>query len=164
MRVNPKPQVRHIDVEGKGSPHLTRQRRYSAIYADSRHCPKPDRRDLTQAIEAAKELEVMVDKFHATLSAPTSDSPANIVRNCINCHALPTTPVISRSDHELYYSDVPIESASKHVSLMTANGSIQGDRFVTLSMPMIGQSSNSAGTPDSLHTSLPPMAASIVAK
>ena len=47
--------------------------------------------------------------------------------------------LISRSDHELYYPDVPIESASGHVSLMTANGSIQGDRLLTLSMPMIGQ-------------------------
>ena len=47
--------------------------------------------------------------------------------------------LISGSDHELYYSEIPIKSASKHVSLMTANGSIQGDRSVTLSMPMIGQ-------------------------
>ena len=81
VRVNPKPQVRHSDV-GK------RQRRYSAIYADSSNCP----------IEAAKELEAIVEvsvanvQVHATLNAPISDSPARIVRNCINCHALPTTP------------------------------------------------------------------------
>ena len=58
VRINPKPRVWHR--EGKGSPHLTKQRRYSTVYIDSSHCPKPDRRDTTQAIEAAKELETIV--------------------------------------------------------------------------------------------------------
>ena len=60
VRVNRKPKVRNINVEGRGSPHLTKQRRYSASYADSGSCPKPDSRDLVQAIEAAKELEAIV--------------------------------------------------------------------------------------------------------
>ena len=40
VRINPKPHVRHIDVEGKGAPHLTRQRRYSTVYVDGSQCPK----------------------------------------------------------------------------------------------------------------------------
>ena len=146
VRVNPKPEVRHIDVEGKRSPHLTRKRRYS------------DRRDLTQAIEAAKELEAIVEASIAKVQVPCNFECSDFGLTCQHCEKLcqlscpahnagleflagtgSEEDLISRSDHELYYPDVAIESASKHVSLMTANGSIQGDRSVTLSMPMIGQ-------------------------
>ena len=205
MRVNPKPQVRHIDVEGKGSPHLTtRQRRYAAIYAGSSNCPKPDRRDLTQAIEAAKELEAIVEAPISNVQVPCNFECSDFGLTCqhgeklyqLSCPAhnaglefLADTgseeDLISRGDHELYYSDAPIESTSKHVSLMTANGSIQGDRSVALSMPMIGldkgqrvtywraphqfvlledvawtKGSNSTGTLDSPRTSPPQTAGS----
>ena len=158
VRINPKPHVWHIDVEGKGSPHLTKQRRYSTVYIDSSHCPKPDRRDTTQAIEAAKELEAIVVASTNDVKVPCNFEGSDFGLTCQHCEKLyqlscvahnaglefladtgSEEDLISRSDHELYYSEIPIESASKHVSLMTANGSIQGDRSVTLSMPMIGQ-------------------------
>ena len=158
MRINPKPHVWHIDVEGKGSPHLAKQRRYSTVYVDSSHCPKPDRRDATQAIEAAKELEAIVAASTNDVKVPCNFECSDFGLTRQHCEKLyqlscaahnaglefladtgSEEDLISRSDHELYYSEIPIESASKHVSLMTANGSIQGDRSVTLSMPMIGQ-------------------------
>ena len=158
VRVNPKPHVRHIDIEGKGSPHLTKQRRYSTVYIDSSHCPKPDRRDTTQAIEAAKELEAIVMASLNDASVLCNFECSDFGLTCQHCEKLyqlscaahnaglefladtgSEEDLISGSDHELYYSEIPIKSASKHVSLMTANGSIQGDRSVTLSMPMIGQ-------------------------
>ena len=154
VRVNPKPHVRHIGIEGKGSPHLTKQRRYSTVYVDSSHCPKPDRRDTIQAIEATKELEAIVMASLNDANVLCNFECSDFGLTCQHCEKLhqlscaahnaglefladtgSEEDLISGSDHELYYS----ESASKHVSLMTANGSIQGDRSVTLSMPMIGQ-------------------------
>ena len=89
VRVNPKPHARHIDVEGMGSPHLARQRRYSATYADSSHCPKPDRRDLTQAIEAAKELEAIAEASIMNVQVPCDSECSDFG---LTCHALPTAP------------------------------------------------------------------------
>ena len=126
------------------------------------NCPKPDRSDLTQATEAAKELAAIVEASTAKVQVPCNFECSDFGLTCQHCEKLyqlscPAhnaglefladtgseedliSNLISRSDHELYYPDVPIESASKHVSLMTANGSIQGGRSVTLSMPMIGQ-------------------------
>ena len=158
MRINPKPHVWRINVEGKGSPHLTKQRRYSTVYVDSSHCPKPDRRGTTQAMEAAKELEAIVVASTNDVKVPCNFECSDFGLTCQHCEKLyqlscaahsaglefladtgSEEDLISRSDHELYFSEIPIESASKHVSLMTANGSAQGDRSVTLSMPMIGQ-------------------------
>ena len=88
VRVNPKPHVRHIDVEGRGSPHLTRQRRYSATYADSSHCPKPDRRDLTQAVEAAKELEAIVEASMMDVQVPRDFECSDFGLTCQHCEKL----------------------------------------------------------------------------
>ena len=141
VRINPKPHVRHIDVEGKGSPHLTRQRRYSNVHMDSSHCPKPERKDTTQAIEAAKEFEAIVKALSTDCQVPCDLECSDFGLTCqhseklyqLSCAAhnaglefLADTgseeDLISRSDHEFYYSEIPIDSASRHVSLMTANG------------------------------------------
>ena len=88
VRINPKLHVWHIDVEGKGSPHLTKQRRYSTVYVDSNHCPKPDRRDTTQAIEAAKELETIVVASTNDVKVPCNFECSDFGLTCQHCEKL----------------------------------------------------------------------------
>ena len=88
VRVNPKPHVRTIEVEDRGSPHLTRQRRCSASYAASSSCPKPDMSDLTQAIEAAKELEAIVEALITDVQVPCSFECSDFGLTCQHCEKL----------------------------------------------------------------------------
>ena len=43
-----------------------------------------------------------------------------------------------RADHAAHFGDVPVNSASRHVNLITANGSVRGDKSVCLDVPEFG--------------------------
>ena len=43
--------------------------------------------------------------------------------------------LISKHDHQAFFSDIQVQSASKPVSLITANGPVQGDKSVSLKIP-----------------------------
>ena len=43
--------------------------------------------------------------------------------------------LISKHDHQAFCSDIQVQNASKPVSLITANGPVQGDKSVSLKFP-----------------------------
>ena len=43
--------------------------------------------------------------------------------------------LISKHDHQAFFSDIQVQNASKPVSLITANGPVQGDKSVSLKIP-----------------------------
>ena len=48
--------------------------------------------------------------------------------------------LISKRDHAAYYPGVPVESATRPVNLITANGSVQGNKAINIDLPELGQS------------------------
>ena len=48
--------------------------------------------------------------------------------------------LISKRDHATYYAGVPVENATRPVNLITANGSVQGNKAINIDLPELGQS------------------------
>ena len=90
-------------------------------------------RDLTQAVEAAKELAAIVEASNADVQVPCNFECSDFGLTCqrfeklyqLSCPANydglelladigSGEDLISRNDHALYYPSVPIESGSKH--------------------------------------------------
>ena len=138
---------------------MNRPRRYSTCYADQENCPKADLRDTRYAIETARLLEQAVKAMLQGIPSPCDyECPSNEHEDfnvtCQHCEEVSKTAcigalagiqfladtgseedLISKHDHKAFFSDIQVQNASKPVSLITANGPVQGDKSVSLKIP-----------------------------
>ena len=154
-----RPEVKSISVDGRGGKLVNRPRRYSTCYADQENCPKADSRDTRYAIETARLLEQAVKAMLQGIPSPCDyECPSNEHEDfnvtCQPCEEVSKTAcigalagiqfladtgseedLISKHDHQAFFSDIQVQNASKPVSLITANGPVQGDKSVSLEIP-----------------------------
>ena len=126
---------------------------------DQENCPKADSRDARYAIETARLLEQAVKAMLQGIPSPCDyESPSNEHEDfnvtCQHCEEVSKTAcigalagiqfladtgseedLISKHDHQAFFSDIQVQNASKPVSLITANGPVQGDKSVSLKIP-----------------------------
>ena len=153
-----KPQVIEVEANGLGRKRTIKPRTFAVCYSDSEFCPKADKRDSKFAIQSAKTLEGVVNACQAGIESQCEyccdddDSltcqfcEANIKTACPSTSGLEfladtgsEEDLISRSDHAMYYSSVPVRDATRQVNLITANGPVQGNMSVTLPIPELGK-------------------------
>ena len=157
-----RPEIKGIPVNGRGGKLVNRPRRYSTCYPNQENCPKPDLRDARYAAEAARLLEqavkAMLQGMIPSLHPVITSAPATIVRTfnvtCQHCEEVSKTAcagalagiqfladtgseedLSSEHDHQAFFSDIQVQNAPKPVSLLTANGPVQGDKSVSLKIP-----------------------------
>ena len=150
-----RPEVKSILVDGRGGKLVNRPRRYSTCYADQENCPKADSRYTRYAIETARLLEQAVKAMLQGIPSPCDyECPSNEHEDfnvtCQHCEEVSKTAcigalagiqflantgseedLISKHDHQAFFADIQVQNASKPVSLITANGPVQGDKSVS---------------------------------
>ena len=140
---------------------IRKPRQFSVCYLDERSCPKSSKDDREYAKNVALELANVVQ---ASLRGESVDcdyeceDETSLTCECCENFgraaelACPSAvdylefladtgseeDLISRADHAAHFGDVPVNSASRHVNLITANGSIKGDKSVQLEVPEFG--------------------------
>ena len=146
------PVMKAIPVEGDGFRHIRRKRRFSVAYATAEDCPKPSMKEQNRARIEAKQLEALVISM-------TNDVPTKCGYMCedLTCESCERTPppacsgivpglefladtgseedLISKEDLRIHYPSVEVKTASRPVSLITANGPVLGDQSVKVDIP-----------------------------
>ena len=141
-----RPEIKSIPVDGRGGKLVNRPRRYSTCYPNRENCRKPDSRDARYAVEAARLLEQAVKAMLQGIPSPCDyECPSNDREDfnvtCQHCEEVSKTAcagalagiqfladtgseedLISKHDHQAFFSDIQVQNASKPVSLITANG------------------------------------------
>ena len=154
-----RPEIKSTPVDGRGGKLVNRPRRYSTCYTNQENCPKADSRDARYAMEAARLLEQAVKAMLQGIASPCDyECPSNDREDfnvtCQHCEEVSKTAcagalagiqfladtgseedLISKHDHQAFFSDIQVQNASKPVSLITANGPVQGDKSVSLKIP-----------------------------
>ena len=146
-----------VEPEGKGRKHAYLPRVYSETYATARDCPRPNPKDLTKAIVWAKQFERVSECM-------VNDIPASCHYECeeegLMCEECEKTvrpscaglvpglefladagseeDLLSKNDKQAHFLDIPIGAAARPVSLITANGPVQGNKTVKLDVPELG--------------------------
>ena len=164
------PRIREIPIEGKGFKHRTKPRTYEICYLDAESCPPPNPQDLKKAVKTADQLASVISAmlngvecdcgYMCGDESDDEEDPAPVaILRCEHCSVeernaclgfnaglefLADTgseeDLISKRDHAAYYAGVPVENATRPVNLITANGSVQGNKAININLPELGQS------------------------
>ena len=170
LRFKETPTIREIPIEGKGFKHRTKPRAYEVCYLDAESCPPPNPQDLKKAIKSANQLASVISAmlngvecdcgYMCGDESDGEEDPAPVaILRCEHCSVeernaclgfnaglefLADTgseeDLISKRDHAAYYAGVPVENATRPVNLITANGSVQGNKAININLPELGQS------------------------
>ena len=146
-----------VEPEGKGRKHAYLPRVFSESYATARDCPRPNPQDLARALVWAKQFErvaeCMVRGFPAACHYQC-DEEGLMCEHCErtvrpSCAGLvpglefladtgSEEDLISRTDAQVHFPGTPIGKSERPVSLITANGPVQGNASVKLDVPELG--------------------------
>ena len=146
-----------VEPEGKGRKHAYLPRVHSESYATARDCPRPNPQDLARALVWAKQFErvaeCMVSEFPAACHYQC-DEEGLMCEHCErtvrpSCAGLvpglefladtgSEEDLISRTDAQVHFPGTPIGKSERPVSLITANGPVQGNASVKLDVPELG--------------------------
>ena len=146
-----------VEPEGKGRKHAYLPRVFSESYATARDCPRPNPQDLARALVWAKQFErvaeCMVREFPAACHYQC-DEEGLMCEHCErtvrpSCAGLvpglefladtgSEEDLISRTDTQVHFPGTPIGKSERPVSLITANGPVQGNASVKLDVPELG--------------------------
>ena len=146
-----------VEPEGKGRKHAYLPRVYSQSYATARDCPRPNPQDLTKAIVWAKQFERVAECMVRNIPAACQYECEEEGLMCESCEKtvrpscaglvpglefLADTgseeDLISKNEKQAHFPDIPIGAAARPVSLITANGPVQGNASVKLDVPELG--------------------------
>ena len=157
VKTSNEPIMISIDPEGKGRKHSYLPRAYSHVYPTARETPRPDPQDTKRAILWAKQFERVVQCMCNDVKSQCEYECEEEGFVCEHCEKLvrpacaglvpglefladtgSEEDLISRGDHRAHFPSVPIEVANRPVSLITANGPVQGNASVKLEVPELG--------------------------
>ena len=85
------------------------------------------------------------DEDKAPVAILRCEHCSNLERNaCLGFHAFLTDTgseedLFSKDDHATYFANVAVENATRPVNLITANGSVQGNKAINIDLPELMQ-------------------------
>ena len=146
-----------ISPDGNQRKHSYLPRVYSNNYPTARDCPRPDSQETKRAVLWAKQFERVIQCMKADMKPSCGYECLEEGWMCEHCEKLSRPAcaglvpglefladtgseedLISKHDHSAHFPSTPIGVSDRPVSLITANGPVQGNHTVKLEVPELG--------------------------